>query len=78
MVASEPALQLDLGGQEPPKAKPAKGLPGDSQCGRREAEESLAQLVPFTSKNSCPLVKLHVGYRLRNSKASWVSAEMLP
>lgn len=29
MLASEPVLQLEFWGQEPPKAKPAKGPAGD-------------------------------------------------
>lgn len=34
MLASEPELWLDLGGQRPSEAKPAKGPTGDSQCGK--------------------------------------------
>lgn len=52
MLASEPELWLDLGGQRPPKAKPAKGPTGDSQCGREGSRG-----VPLVSWYLLPIRK---------------------
>lgn len=46
-MASEPELQLDLRGQGPPKAKPAKGSMGTVSVARREAEEFPWYILPI-------------------------------